>query len=174
MYLPGSVLSIMDLMQEFYHARPRRMEESVLLQHTRGNNHHLAVIIFFVTFFDLLLEHFLRQKMIVAKLPFEIQDRLLDDSRYTPRRINRLFPTLTGTKWSAAVSVMRSRAELDYEDSVAFYDRAREIRNRLVHEGAQWIVPEEMPKQCIEHLNSLVNLFVALHNEYCLTRPPKD
>ena len=164
----------MDLMQEFYHARPQKVKESVLFQYAHGNNHHLAVVIFFCTFFDLLLEHFLRQKMIAGKLPFEIQDRLLEDNRYTPQRIDRLFPTLTGTKWPAAVSLMRSRVELDYEGSVAFYNQVREIRNRLIHEGAQWIMPAEMPQQCIENLHPLVSLFVALHNEYSLTRPPKS
>ncbi len=173
LYFPVSALSVMDLIQEFYQASPPTRQQSEFFRNIPTNSHHLAVIIFFCTFFDMLLEHFLRQRMISAQLPLQIQDRLLEDNLYSPQRMERLFPTLTGNKWTAAVVLMRSRAELDYEASVAFYQQVRSVRNRLIHEGAKWIVPDDMPTHCIEHLPSVVNLFAALHNEYCLTLPPQ-
>ncbi len=166
-YFPLSALSLIDLMQEFYHLKQGgAAANSVPVERNEGN-HRLAVVIFFCALVEVLLQHFLEERMSKMGLPHEIQGRLLDDNLSVKQRVQRLFPTLTGVKWEKAVATLSERVDLDYSEAAKFYyQQASRARNKFLHGGNKWAIPQDMPEQCISHIWPLVCLFVALHNEY--------
>lgn len=165
-YFPISVSSLIDLMQEFYHSKKQEatpLSEAPAKQ--KESNHQLAVVIFFCTLGEVLLQHFLEQCMCKMGLPHEIQDRLLNDNLFVKQRVEKLFPTLTGVKWNETVAMLSERGELDYVETTEFYQRTSRARNEFLHRGNKWAIPQGMPEQCIRHIWPLVCLFVELHNE---------
>jgi len=150
-------------MQEIYHSgpTPRRGHESPA---PARHDHRLAVVIFFCTLGEVLLEHFLREAMMALDLPSAVQDRLLADNLYAKQRLEKVFPTVTGTKWKAAMAQLAPAQQPLYSNTVEFYLDAVEARNRFLHDGNKWAIPEEMPEKCIRAISPLVSLFVALHN----------
>jgi hypothetical protein len=164
-YFPISVLSLIDLMQELYHPKQEAAANSAPIEQNEGN-HRLAVVIFFCALAEVLLQHFLEKRMSKMGLPHEIQDRLLGDNQFVQQRVQKLFPTLTGVKWKKAVAMLSERVDLNYSETVEFYQQASSARNKFLHRGNKWAIPRDMPEQCIRHIWPLVCLFVALHNEY--------
>jgi len=169
----SSVHSLIDLMQDFFHLRRTYDDESGPSGTRRQGNHRLAVVIAFCTLGEVLLQHFLENLMTKMELPQNIQERLLDDNLYAQQRIQRLFPSLTGTKWSKTVEKLNKKVELDYIEAVEFYKVAVEKRNYFLHRGNQWAIPQDMPEKCLRQIWSLVNLFVSLHNEFIAQTPSK-
>lgn len=94
LYFPMSIHTLIDLMQEFYHLKqgPDVDSDEVSSIQNKGN-HQLAVVIFFCTLVEVLLQHFLEQRMSRMGLPQEIQERLLNDNMFVKQRIQKLFPT---------------------------------------------------------------------------------
>lgn len=165
-YFPSTVSSLIDLMQEFYHLKQGVTPNPLALTKQTEGNHQLAVVIFFCSLVEVLLQHFLNECMLKVKLPYNIRKRLFDDTQSVKQRIQKLFPPLTGVKWKDAVKTLSKRGELNYHETVEFFKRVSDVRNKLLHEGTDWVVPDDMPKQCIYHIWPLICLFVALHNEY--------
>ena len=165
-YFPSNVQSMIDLMQEFYHQEQNPSLDSAVATDKSGENHRLAVVIFFCTLAEVLLEHFLRKLMDEKKLPREIQDRLLDDNLLVKQRVQKLFPTLTGVKWKTTVTKLEKDVTLDFVGTIKFYQRASRERNNFLHKGYKWAITQDMPEQCIRHIWPLVSLFVALHNKH--------
>lgn len=165
-YFPISVSSLIDLTQEFYHLKQEAIPHSETPVEQKESNHQLAVVIFFCALAEVLLQHFLQQCMSKMGLPHEIQDRLLNDNLFVKQRVEKVFPALTGVRWNKAMTMLSERVELDCVETTRFYRRASQSRNKFLHKGNKWGIPQDMPEQCIRHLSSLVWLFVALHNRY--------
>ena len=165
-YFPTSVQSMIDLMQAFYHVKQKVPPDSVVATGQNENNYQLAVVIFFCTLAEVLLEHFLSKLMDKKKLPRKIQARLLDDNLSINRRSQKLFTTLTGAKLKNAVSKLGEGGALDFSETIRFYRHASRERSNFLHKGYKWAVTQDMPQQCIRHIWPLILLFVALHNEY--------
>ncbi len=115
-------------------------------------NHRLAVVIFFSSLGEILLEHFLYRCMLKKNLSADIQERL--------------FPTLTGDKWGDAIKMLNKYSNLDYGGVVKFYKRITYARNKFLHTGYKWVISEDMPKECMRNIQPLLNLFFGLHNRY--------
>ena len=172
-YFPISVSTLIDLMQEFYHLKHGSDVDSDEASNTRNQgNHQLAVVIFFCTLVEVLLQHFLEQRMSRMGLSHEIQERLLNDNIFVKQRVQKLFPTLTGVKWKETIKMLSKRVELDYVEATKFCEHAAEKRNFFLHSGNKWAIPNDMPEKCIREIWPIVNLFVSLHNEF-ITQPVK-
>lgn len=168
-YFPMSVISLIDLMQEFYHGRTNLEADEEQMTSPKGN-HRLAVVIFFCTLGEVLLEHFFKGLMSHIGLSRLIQERLLNDNIFVKQRVEKLFPALTGVRWKPAVKMLAKGKQLDYLKATEFYEDAVEKRNLFLHKGNKWAIPKDMPENCLRQIWPLVNLFVALHNKF-LAKP---
>ncbi|MBA7707664.1 hypothetical protein ES703_116540 [subsurface metagenome] len=96
----------------------------------------------------------------------EKRKKLLNDNLTVKKRIDKLFPSLTGIKWKEAVKKIYKHDQLNYVDITEFCQSAAKARNHFLHEGLKHAIPKDMPRQCIAHISPLINLFVSLHNGY--------
>lgn len=164
-YFDLSADALVDLMQESFHYKStsRNMSGSPLV----GNNvHRLAVVIYFCTLGEVLLEHFLREIMYALNIPNGVQERILNDSLFARERVEKVFPSLVGEKWKAVLKDLSKNSKLNFEKTVEFYLRVANARNEFLHRGNQWAIPESMPEECMEEIWPLINLYVLLHNRY--------
>lgn len=167
LYFPVSVSTLIDLMQEFYHLKQEKDVDSARISKIQNeSNHRLAVVIFFCALVEVLLQHFLERRMSRMGLSHEVQEKLLKDNISAKRRFQELFLTLIGAKWKKIVKMLTKQAELNYIEAIDLYELAAKKRNLFLHEGNKWAIPEDMPEKCLRHISPVLNLFVALHNEY--------
>ena len=160
-----SIMSLIDLMQEFYHLN--KSDTSMPANPERvAKNHHLAVVIFFCTLGEVLLQDFLQECMTKQGLSRQIQSRLLDDHLFVKQRVDKLFPLLTGVSWNQAIRTLSNHGKIDFTKTVKLYQFVSNKRNMLLHRGNKWVIPSEMPEQCVREICPLISLFVALHNKY--------
>ena len=173
-YFPMSVVSLIDLMQEFYHMKQESGSElGEDLNLDKKGNHRLAVVIFFCTLGEVLLEEFLTHVMMKLELPPSIQKRLLDDNMFVKQRIEKVFPALTGVQWKETVHKLSKGKQLNYSKTAEFYQTVIKKRNVFLHKGIKWAIPKEMPENCLRQIWPIVNLFVALHNEFITSSAAK-
>ena len=164
-YFSFSIMSLIDLMQEFYHLN--KSDTSMPANPERvAKNHHLAVVIFFCTLGEVLLQDFLQECMTKQGLSRQIQSRLLDDNLFVKQRVDKLFPLLTGVSWNRAIRTLSNHGKIDFTKTVKLYQFVSNKRNMLLHRGNKWVIPSEMPEQCVREIEPLISLFVALHNKY--------
>jgi hypothetical protein len=163
-YFPLPALSLIDLMQEFFHMRS---DAPVNEKSSSEKNHQLAVVIFFCTLGEALLHHFLEEGLHKLRIPYDVQDRLLEDHLFVKQRVDKIFPLVTGNKkWKASVKMLSQRGSIDYTETEAFYQSTAHKRNLLLHRGNMWAIPGDLPEQCMRHIHPLMYLFVDLHNEF--------
>ena len=173
-FLPTKVDVLMDMMQAFHFAPGTREEEEPgrpprgSLLPCDGRDFPLMIVILYCTLGEVLLQHFLRTLMDHQGLSDSVQKILLDEHQYTRKRVEKLFPALTGEKWKLALKKLSSEpeCELDFVEVHNFYVRTATARNAFLHEGSKWVISSDMPEHCVEQTWPLVSLFVALHNEY--------
>jgi hypothetical protein len=165
LYFSSNVLSLVDLMQEIFH-----LPESTLKlpgsETGRRIGHYLVLVILFCTLTEVLFQQFLEECMSRMGLQARIQDRLLRDNLYMHQRMKRLFPTLTGNTWMDAAKKLGRRNKQNYEKTARFYEQASEVRNEFLHRGGDWVIPGDMPEQCLRQIKPLLQFFVDLHNEH--------
>ena len=159
-YFHLGIISMINLMQEFYHTK-KPSTISV-------DSHKLAVVVFFCTLVETLLENLLREAMISQKIPGTVQDRLLWDNMTGKQRTEKLFPALFNHTWKQAISeANRAQPKMDYKVTLNFFLKAVEARNKFLHPpGNKWAIRLDMPRQCLNHTPVLISLFVWLHNRY--------
>ncbi len=164
LYFPIGALSLIDLMQEFYHLNDSNAKNNS----NQEKNNQLAVVIFFCSLTEVYLQNFLEELMATIGIPIKIQERLLADNLFVRTRVEKLFPTLTGMKWKKALRNLTAKVEveLDYEYTAKFYLRVSNARNKFLHAGNKGAIHKDMPKQCLEQIWPLSCLFASLHNEF--------
>ena len=167
-YFTLPVAAICDLIGELYPLPDLDATPFPQVAPPIRDSHQLALLVFFCTLGEVLLQHFLERCMNGMAIPADIQTRLLADSLYPKQRIERLFPILAGAKWSDAVAAAGAHDGADFTPTVAFYIDATEKRNELLHRANVWVVPQNMARQCFEQTVPLLRLFVALHNTYLI------
>jgi hypothetical protein len=133
---------------------------------TTKESHDLALLVFFCTLGEILLQHFLQRCMSAQSIPAKVQNRLLDDNRFAKQRIDKLFPMLTGDKWKKAIKKVTERSQEDYGKTLEFYVEATKKWNQLLHLGNKWVIPPDFATKCFDNTAPLVKFFVYLHNEY--------
>lgn len=166
LYFTSNVLSLIDLMQEIYHSKSGSGLQLPESENGRRNGHQLVLVILFCTVTEVLFQQFLEECMSRMGLHAKIQDRLLRDNLYMHQRMKRLFPTLTGATWMDAAKQLGRREKQNYEKVTRFYEQASEVRNEFLHRGGDWVIPGDMPEQCLRLLKPLIRFFVDLHNEH--------
>jgi hypothetical protein len=160
-----SVRTLVDLIQDYYHLT-KDTSNQLASNNTSSTKLPLAVIIFFSTLGEVLLEDFLVECMKKQRISRQVQKRLLEDNLFSKQRIEKLFPLFTGISWKNAVKKLSKKSALNYAETVRFYLDVVKQRNKILHEGYVWNMPPDMPKECMQNLWSLISLFVDLHNEF--------
>ena len=165
-YFSHSVSSLIDLMQEFFH-KDELIEATISkTKRERLQNSKIAVVIYFVTLREVLLTKLLKDLMIAQKIPINIEKRLLDDNLQHKQKLDKLFPSLVGRKWRAAVKQVNDRVELDYIAVDRFLIKTVKARNKFLHEGHKYAIKKEMAEECLRQIWPLLNLHVSLHNDF--------
>jgi len=168
-YFNLSVNSLINLMQEFFHKdHPEKPSRSDLELYgvSSKKNSKVAVVIFFVTLREVLLETLLYDLIIAQNLPGNVCKRLFADSPMHSQRMEKLFPSLTGVKWKKALQTLNRKCELDYIELDSFMRKTVEARNKFLHKGSKYAITEKMAEECLRNIFPLLNLHVYLHNEY--------
>lgn len=161
-YFPLNASALIDLIQESYQSDVNASSDAENFEY----KHCFAILIYFCSFVEILVQDFLEQRMVKMSLPNEVRELLLKDYRYVKTRVEKLFPTLIGRKWKETLKMLTAQSELDFSAAIEFYEQVAEKRNLLVHEGNKWAMPDDMPRNCIFQLDPIIKLFVTLHNEF--------
>jgi hypothetical protein len=164
-YFKTPVLGLIDLMDELYNLAPRVPESSHLaIERHAESNHQVAVVVFFCALGEALLAHLLQELMDAMQLPVPIREHLLASSPFAQQRVERLFPALSGSSWTEAISTLSERDKANHRAVFDFYLEANRKRNDLLHGACTWGIEEEFPLECMNKIGPLVDLFVSLHN----------
>jgi len=123
-------------------------------------------LVVFCSLGEVLLERFLRYLMIALKIPPKVLDRLLEDNQIQNKRVEKLFPSLTGEKWKVAVKFVSSGSDIDFEKVWVFYLKTKKARNMFLHKGNRFVLTSSMPEEILQNMAPLLDLFVRLHNRY--------
>jgi hypothetical protein len=118
-YFGLPVASLVDLMQESFQQKPRVAEHGRAL--AKDGVHQLAVVIYFCTLGEVLLDHFLRELMHALQIPQGAQERILTDNLFSKDRVEKVFPSLVNEKWKAVIKELTKNSKLNYERTVKFY-----------------------------------------------------
>lgn len=164
LFFPRSAVSLVCLMEEMFEPAPgveSRVPPAAIPQHRAG-----GVVILYCTLVEILLQSFLEKFMGKAGIPEKVQIKLFKDNVSVTRRIWELFLAITDVEWKDAVRMLRTSYGVKVLKIIKFYARATEARNRFFYGGLDAPIPDGLPAQCLEHVPSLLGLFVALHNEY--------
>jgi hypothetical protein len=160
MYFHVNIMVLIDLLEESYDSlKDLEVEENVAAG-------PVAIVLFFCTLKEALLEHFLRQMFATLKTSDGIRHRLIKDHRLFHEKIQKLLPALVGDKWSEAVVQASQTGKRDFSAVNAVMVEAAEQRNRFLHDASVWDISKELANRCIDSLDDLLRLFVALHNHY--------
>jgi hypothetical protein len=170
-YFNLSVHSLINLMQEFFHKDQSEetgpsCSDSRLYGILSKKNSKVAVIVFFVTLREILLENLLYDLMIAQELPGNVCKRLFADSPTHRQRLENLFPSLAGVTWKMALNTVNKKCELDYVALDSFVRNIVNARNKFLHKGSKYAITEKMAEECLRNIWPLLNLHVYLHNEY--------
>jgi hypothetical protein len=160
-----SVLMMLELLRESYHSADAIPETREDWGFKREQTHHAAVITFFNTIKEILLERFILHHLDANQIPANLQLRMLSDNDSHSRRLNRLLPSLIGHKWNIIVSQIDTPEET-YGKLDKFLEESSRARNELLHEGAIQKIDRNLSTRCMEHIPTLLELYVVLHNKY--------
>ncbi|MFN7677853.1 MAG: hypothetical protein ACK5QW_04560 [Cyanobacteriota bacterium] len=158
----ANISLLVDLMQEVFHS------EAPALFHDRSSpqGSDINTVLIFCSLREALLTNFLVENLLAKRVDHELIKRLLADNKSTSQRMEKLFPSVVGAKWEAAVTQLSQTNSVNYEDVSSFIREAASVRNRFIHEGIPWGMTRDLSKRCINSMGKMVSLFVALHNEY--------
>jgi hypothetical protein len=165
-YFRSPVFSMIDLMQEFYHAKHDKQVYTVRDHLDSTHNARLAVVIFFVSLGEALLDHLLNELMGAHGLPDGVRERLMTDNNSHSRRLENLFPSLVGVKWKEAMSELSKASTLDYRKLDRSITEIVRSRNTFLHQGHKVGIKVEMAEGCMRNIWPLLNLYVELHNRF--------
>ena len=174
MYFFSHHLTLVDLMQDLFHARTPDGRDLEGNERSLAGKHRFAVIIFFCTLWETLLQNFLGESMDMKPLSADVQERILMQHQSDRRRREVLFPLLAGVSWDAAIQQIDERFGRDHRPVIEFYAQVAKKRNALLHRGHRFAVPRDMPRECIIHLRGCLQLFVDLHNTFIVEPLPES
>ncbi len=158
------VANIIDLMQEIYFLKAKPISE--IDNSFETNNHQLAIVIFYSTLVEVLLEKFLINMMNKMNLPSNVKERLLDDNQSFQQKITTLFKTITNYSWNNIVKQLNTENDMGYIKLCEFSRDVRRKRNLFLHKGNKYCILPDMPEQCCLNISPLLHLFVDLNNYF--------
>ena len=168
-YYSITITNLIDLIQDFYFLSPHK--ESPAFDYPENfydpkTINKFAILVFYCTLGETLLENLLLWIMSSLDLPDTLRQKLLKDNRFQSQRAQDLFPSLVGEKWNKAIVALSKSSIFDYSKTMELYLEVVNYRNDLLHLGKTWSLPENLPDECVDHLESLMYLFVDMHNRY--------
>ena len=163
LYFPFNIHTLINLMQEAYHSTTAA--NTTNSYNTGRDSHNISIILFFCTLRESLLYNLVHELCISQKITENIFDRLFSDNKFHKQKQDKLFPSLTNTKWKDAIKDVDGE-ELDFKTLDDFIVSVVQSRNRFVHSGSKYGISEEMPENCIRNIGKLITLYVKLHNKY--------
>lgn len=167
LHFPISIHILVDLIQQSYHS------QSPVGRLAGPNGQDVGTVLYFCTLREALLNHFIIETLKSQKIPKLIIEKLLDDNKMAGQKFGGLFSSIVGERWSEAVNRMSSN-EIKFETTSDLMRRASELRNKFLHEGSAWEITRQFSTDCINAIPNMVELFVALHNEFTRSALCKD
>lgn len=176
-YFNVPTVPLINLMQSSY-------QQKSIESHRRtvsDDDLQLAVLIFFCTFVEVLVENFLLELMKAKEIPIVDRRKKLKTKKYYWNRTDQVFKELVNEEWSDVIEVLSKDANVNYENTLDFYKKVEKYRQGILHSGTAAAadqpeteddkirlgVPQNYPKMCIDDgIMPLMDLFVALHNRY--------
>ena len=152
-----NVLSVIELMEQ-YTDLEYNIDIAFKPKIVKANN--ITILILFCTLYEVLFYNLLKSLMRARRLPPNIQERLLKDNISITRQIDKLYPSLTGVKWSETITSIKCNKATD------FYNKAARLRNIVIHKANNWCLPSNISKECIINVVPLLSLFVDVNNKY--------
>ena len=137
MYFELSIHTLINLMQEAFHAASERYDEETEIR-IETDAHNISVVLFFCTLREMLLNHLIIDLCRAQKIPEGVCERLLADNRTHIQRQEKLLPSLVGKKWKELIKEESAPVQLDYVELNKFLEKAVEARNKFMHEGNKW------------------------------------
>jgi hypothetical protein len=131
-----------------------------------AGNVKLPVIIFFTTLRELLLNNLIDELFTARRIEADICERVLKDSPTHRQRMDKLFRTLTGEKWQAALRLIDEKEHTDFIRLDKFVIDVVTARNDFVHDGDKWAIKDEMVEDCIGNTYPMLQLHAFLHNYF--------
>jgi hypothetical protein len=165
-YFDRTLCTIADFIAELYPMPDLDSPPSIGPFSNPPESHRLAILIFFCTMGEMLLQQFLEPCIFRSGLSPKIQKSLLQDILHPLDHIKQLFPILTGATWQQAVTAASKHAKSDFRSTLVIHILASKKRNQLLHLGNKMAVSPKLAKQCFDHMAPLIKLFVVLHNIY--------
>ena len=169
-YFSTQVTSLITLMQEFYHTQQIISDDKgeVHIPFWAGNI-KLPVVIFFATLRELLLNNLIDELFRAKKIDGDICERLLSDSPTHRQRLDKLFRTLTGKKWKAALTLIDNKEGIDFISLNKFIETVVRVRNEFVHDGNTWEIKDSMADDYMKNIYPMLQLHAFLHNYFVFT-----
>ena len=134
----------------------------------------VGTLIYFCTLREALLDHFLIETLKFQKVPVSLIEKLLEDNKLANQKFGGLFTSATGLKWEDAITRISKGSNIPFKTVSQLMRSAAELRNTFLHEGAAWAITRELSTECMNAVPNMVDLFVALHNEFSRRPPPSD
>jgi len=173
LYFSINIHILIDLIQESYHLGSSEPVTEKLYE--GSSSHDISVVIFFCTLKEALMDNLIIQLLKANNLPDGVCERLLSDNKFHIQKQDKLFKSLSGIKWSAAISKLNNRSEIDYKDVDEFIKKVSGARNHFIHDGSKWSIDRELSTDCVNNLFGLISIYAELHNDYVhphyLSRP---
>ena len=149
-----SISTLIDMIQHTYHSKSKPREQSIT---ENVDERHVAIVLYFCTLREALLNNFLLSMMHAYDLPQKIIERLWDDNKLYSQKQNKLFPSLTKEKWNSAIQKISDKQH-DYIALDAFIKNISRMRNSFLHEGNKWSIEELAARECFEHVPLLMHM----------------
>lgn len=159
LYFPITIHILVDLVHQAYHS-----DAPVGPIHGPQTG-AVGTIVFFCALREALLAQFLKEHMEAQQLPQGIISRLLNDNKLANQRFGRLFKSVIGESWRAAIEEVAIEG-CSFAAVSELMKVASEVRNDFMHTGAAWEATDELATDCVNSLPLLTHLFAELHNHY--------
>jgi hypothetical protein len=164
MFLELNVLVLIRQIYEAYYFSDTAVEESYMAEPEEFKD--LAVVVFFCILKEVLLERFLLNFMHVLNLPEGVMTRMESDNDSHRRRLENLFPSLTGQKWKDVLSKLPSNDPKKYNILDELLLRATKARNELLHEANHHSITSKLAEECFNAIPVLLDCYKHLNNIY--------
>ena len=168
LYFPISIHILVDLIQQAYHSQAPTSP----LNSPQGQD--VGTVLYFCTLREALLNHFLIGSLKFQNVPVSLIEKLLEDNKLASQKFGELFTSVTGLKWADAVNRLSANGNIPFSTVSALMRNAAELRNTFLHVGSAWAITRELSTECMNAVPNMVELFVALHNEFSRHPPPSD
>jgi hypothetical protein len=157
---PISIHVLVDLVQQAFHSQ----SPTGPLDAPQGSD--IGTVLFYCTLREALLNTFLRHNLRARQVDESLITKLLDDNKLASQKFGGLFTSVIGATWEDAIAQASRLAGTNFKPVSDLMRKAAELRNEFLHEGRAWSLNREFATECVDSMGNLVNLFVALHNEY--------